>query len=176
MTDSGNTNLTSLQKFFSEAAGSKQRELKVNVENLTKLQEEIIIKENIAVMPEVKERKEEEQKRTIIYRTYNNRAHKIDWFLEKKIEMSLKPILERVEMMERGKVYSSVEVVFYKAEEAKKLSYKPLKTEEINFMPLYMGCRMARLRVRKIPKREDPLRVVATVLKPIMERMDVIKA
>lgn len=147
----------------------------MNIENLTKMQEEFI-KENMAVMTEDKERKEEEKKRTIIYRTFNNRARKIDWFPEKKIKLALKPIVDKIETMKGGRVYGSVDVVLYKAEEAKKPSYEPIKTEEINIIPLYMGRRMARLRVHKILKREDPLRVVAAVLKLIAEKMEVIKA
>lgn len=35
---------------------------------------------------------EEEEEKTIIFRTYNNRTRKADWMLEKIIETALKPI------------------------------------------------------------------------------------
>lgn len=82
VTDSGNANVMSLQKSFSEAAGAKQRELKVNMENNMKMQEEVAVKEGMAVMAENKAEKIEEEKRTFLYRTYNNHAHKINWFSE----------------------------------------------------------------------------------------------
>lgn len=36
-------------------------------------------------------------------------------------------------------------------EEAKKKSYEPMVNEEVILVPLYMGRRMAKLRVAKIP-------------------------
>lgn len=90
--------------------------------------------------------------------------------------MALKPFLEKVESIRRGKVYSSVAMVFHKVETAKELSYRVFKTKEIYFFPFYMGRKMAKIRVQNLPIREDPLRVVATVLKPITERVEIIKA
>lgn len=51
----------------------------------------------------------------------------MDWFPEKKIELTLKPILEKVETMKRGRRFVSVEVFLYKEDEASKLQYEPAK-------------------------------------------------
>lgn len=83
--------------------------------------------------------------------------------------MAVKPMLENVESIRRGRVYGSVFVVFY----SKKLSYELYKTTEINFISLYMGRRMGHIGVQKIAKREDPLRVVVAILKPINNRIEV---
>lgn len=59
-----------------------------------KLQEESKFEGNTAIMEMVE---------TIVFRSYNNKGHKIDWMPERTIEAALKPIWDKVEFIERGK-------------------------------------------------------------------------
>lgn len=80
------------KKSFVQATNSQIKELKINMEELGKLQKEVTINDNMAIMELMQDEIEEEGRKTIIFRTYSNRAHKIDRMLEKILEPALKSI------------------------------------------------------------------------------------
>lgn len=89
-------------------------------------------------MEMLKKELEEEKKRTIIFRTYNKKAHKIDWIFEKLTEIALKPSWEKFDI-------GSVEVVMEPAEIAQANSYNPIKMDKVTLILLYMGRWMAKV-------------------------------
>lgn len=115
-----------------------------------------------------KKKKEDELQQTVMFRTFNVRKRKIDWFEGKQIEKALAPMLSKLEVLRRGEIYGSISAVFFEKEDARKTSHSTYHTEDIDFIPLYMGRRMAEVRVDKLPNRQDPLKVIAAILKPIM--------
>lgn len=126
-------------------------------------------------MTDVKEELEEERRKTIIYRTISKKTRKIERMTEGKIEEALKPIWNEVEFVKQGRIYGAVEVILKSEEAARENSHHPIENNEMVLNQLYMGRRMAKVRVPRIPPRVNILKVVATVLKLINERMEVIK-
>lgn len=81
---------------------------------------------------------EEKKRKTIIYRCYNNRDHKIDWLAENVIQAALKPTWAKIELLERSKTYGFIEVIMESAEVARLNSINPIKTDEVTLILMYM--------------------------------------
>lgn len=75
---------------------------------------------------------------------------------EKTIEVALKPIMENIEFIKRGKTYGSIVVIMEMVELARLHSTNPIKTNEVTQIPMYMGRRVVKVRVPEIPSRPNP--------------------
>lgn len=80
------------RKTFAAAPNNQVKELEINMTELIEMQKEEHIEGNTAIVQLAEEEIREEKQRTIIYKTYNNKAHKIDRMPGKAIESALKPI------------------------------------------------------------------------------------
>lgn len=74
---------------------NKWKPLVRDIENILKLQEEVQIKDKMVVMDMDKHVLKEERKKTVVFRTFNTKAHKLEWLPEKEIEVGLKPVWEK---------------------------------------------------------------------------------
>lgn len=88
-----NVEVASLQKkMFAQVANPNEKVLPIDMKIIRELQDEVKIGGSMAIVEMTREDIEEERKRTMIFRTYSNKAHKIDWTPERLIEAALKPI------------------------------------------------------------------------------------
>lgn len=62
----------------------------------------------------------------------------------------------KIESFRRGEIYGSVRTVFFEKQKAVDLSHKTFQTTEINFIPLYMGRRMAEIKNGKTTQQTGP--------------------
>ncbi|CAI9737124.1 XP_029640472.1uncharacterized protein LOC115215450 [Octopus vulgaris] len=156
---------------FAEAASPEERKI-----DLSKMEE---IKKTISrncyeiKIRQTQESREEIEKRTIIYKTYRNKERKIDFSLEKEVELCLKPIWEKIKFITRGKRYGTVETRFGTEEEAREQSMNPLRTEAITLLPIYRGRRVSRITVINIPPEVDPEQIVAGVTAGLEEKLEI---
>lgn len=75
-----------------------------NMGQLIELQKEVEIIDNTTVTKMVEQKMEEEQKRTIIFRTFNPKAKKMDRMSENVIECALKPIWQNIEFLKEEEI------------------------------------------------------------------------
>lgn len=177
------TNLEQMRKSYVDLVASKGVTVpfsqaamhSVNMEEIMEIQKSVLINDKTVVVPEDKN-KETEYDRAIIFRIFKYSKKKIHWFDDEKIEKAFEAIMNKVESLGRGKYYGSIKVVFLKKEDAIEMSHQPLKTTDINFIPLYIGKKMVEVRVERLPYRQEPLDIIASTRKPIMGQMELVKA
>lgn len=80
-----------------------------------------------------------------------------------------------MEFIKRGRVYGVVEETLKSEKVVRENSHHTIENNERILISLYMGRRMAKLQVPRIHIRVNILKVVAAILKPINEKMEVIK-
>ncbi|XP_029640472.1 uncharacterized protein LOC115215450 [Octopus sinensis] len=161
-------------KKFAEVVGRKQKN--INIENLDKY-EDLLKKEGneIAVKKDV-EKKEEIEKKRIIYKTYSMTTKSIQKVEECKIEECLKAIRKDITYINRGRRFGTVEVRFRTEEIAKRLSTEPQKAGNLVLLPLYKGRRTSKIVMRNIPPEADASCLVAAVMLGLKEKINILQA
>ncbi|CAI9742213.1 EPM2A-interacting 1-like [Octopus vulgaris] len=161
-------------KKFAEVVGRKQKD--IDIENLEKY-EDLLKKEGneIAVKKDM-EKKEEIEKKRIIYKTYSTTTKSIQKVEECKIEECLKTIRKDITYINRGRRFGTVEVRFRTEEIAKKLSTEPQKAGNLVLLPLYKGRRTSKIVMRNIPPEADASCLVAAVMLGLKEKINILQA
>lgn len=88
----------------------------------------------------------------------------LEQFEESTIEKYLGPILNQIKYLAQGTSFATVVARFETAEELRKFSIRVLIDENLALLPLYIGRRTSRMKIKSIPPEMEVAWIIITLL------------
>ncbi|XP_029641624.1 uncharacterized protein LOC115216432 [Octopus sinensis] len=165
---------TQTKPSFSDAVGGEVEEMEVSMERLFKFRSLVQKSGEETRLVPPPETIQAIKEKMVTYRVYNIKEKRMTDVKNEMVEKCMAPIWSKVSHVNRGARSATVEAHFETAEVARQISTQTLKNESIILLPLYLGCRTAKVTLEDIPTGYDVMWAATAVIFDVESKLTIL--